>query len=193
MVTEYHPFTYDIQTLKQEQVELYVCMFLSRLGLTLKPLTANRITSLQNNYCRLPDCWCSNRCIYLSSDYRLSDSLLKKMLFASTSKIATLTHPCMSYVASSSPTSWIIDSGASTHLTGKWSLFSRFTPSKSIQSITNVLWYSRHIIDINTLCATSSKKHGYAHNTNTDTCTDTTHDNIEKNEDTDTATTWKKL
>jgi len=45
------------------------------------------------------------------------------MYSLSTSDIATLAHSCISYLASSSLSSWTIDSGASTHMTGKSIVF----------------------------------------------------------------------
>jgi len=45
------------------------------------------------------------------------DSLIQNMHSVSTSDIATLAHPDISYLARSSPSSWIIDSGASIYMT----------------------------------------------------------------------------
>ena len=51
------------------------------------------------------------------------DSLIQKMQSVSTSDITTLVHSSISYLASSSPSSWIIDSDLSTHVTGKSTIF----------------------------------------------------------------------
>ena len=47
------------------------------------------------------------------------------------SDIATLTHSGISCLVNSSPFYWVIDSGASTHFTGKFTLFSAFNRSNT--------------------------------------------------------------
>ena len=57
------------------------------------------------------------------------DSLIQKMHSVSTSDMATLAHPGISYLASSSPSFWISDCGASTDMTGKFTVFFTFHTS----------------------------------------------------------------
>ena len=62
------------------------------------------------------------------------DSLIQKMHLVFTSDIATLTHSGISCLVSSLISSWIIDSGASTHITRKYTVFFTFHTS-SVPSI----------------------------------------------------------
>ena len=55
------------------------------------------------------------------------DSLIQNMHLVSTSDMATLADPGISYLASSSLSSWLIDSGASTHITDRSQSSSLFT------------------------------------------------------------------
>ena len=59
------------------------------------------------------------------------NSLIQKMHSISTSDITILTHPGVFYLASSSPSSWIIDSGVSTYMSSKFTVFFTFHTSSA--------------------------------------------------------------
>jgi len=83
------------------------------------------------------------------------DSLIQKIYSVSTLDNATLTHPGISCLASSSLSFWITDSGASTHMISKSIVFSTFHISFA-PSIVSADGSSKHITGIGTVNLISS-------------------------------------
>ena len=78
------------------------------------------------------------------------------MQSTTTFDVATLVHTGISCLTSSTSSSWIIDSGASIHLTGKSTLFSTFNPSSIAYIITLADGSSKFITGTGTVHPTSS-------------------------------------
>jgi len=83
------------------------------------------------------------------------DSLIQKIHPVSTLDIAILAHLGISYLASSSPSFWIIDSGASIHMTSKSIVFLTFH-TFSIPSIVFAYGSFKHSAGNGTVNLTSS-------------------------------------
>ena len=96
---------------------------------------------------------CQGPCTCQQREY---DFLLNKMQPTTTFDVATLIHTGISCLTSSTSSSWIIDSGASIHLTGKSTLFSTFNPSSIAYIFTLADGSSKFITGTGTVHPTSS-------------------------------------
>ena len=82
--------------------------------------------------------------------------LIQKMHSVSTSDIVILAHSGISYLVSSLPSSWIIDSSASTHMTSKSIAFFTFSHTSYVPSVVFVDGSSKSITGSGTVNLTSS-------------------------------------